>query len=78
MKHSHPHTHSLTPSLTLTHTTPAHKHPHLGVLPLELLPGHEDVEEAKVEQLHLSLSTTLHHVTDILRVERAEEEEEEE
>ena len=31
---------------TCTH---AHTLPHLGVLPLELLPGHEDVEEAKVE-----------------------------
>jgi len=41
-------------------------HAHLRVLSSAFLPGHEDVEEAKVEQMHLPLPTTLHHITHIL------------
>ncbi len=41
---------------------------HLGIICLELLPGHEDVEESEVEQQHLPLPAPGHNMTYILCV----------
>ena len=38
---------------------------HLGFLSFSFLPGHEDVEEPEVHEVHLMLLTSLHHLGDV-------------